>query len=131
MILDRINGDNKWHDAMQKELMALEKLNAWKFHLSHHKMLRDYQKALLCMIFDMKKEDVRRKARRVVGGHKIDSTHLESHSSIVQSMIMRMLLTMIAKENLKVMCRDVGNAFTNALTDEKLCAVAGKEFGEL
>ena len=27
LILDRINNDNKWCDAMQKELMALEKLN--------------------------------------------------------------------------------------------------------
>ena len=56
--MDRINGDNKWYDAMQKELMALEKLNAWKFHPSHHKMPRDYQKEPLRMIFDMKKEDM-------------------------------------------------------------------------
>ena len=56
LILDRINGENKWYDAIQKELIALEKLNVWKFHPSHHKMPREYQKGLLRVIFDIKKE---------------------------------------------------------------------------
>ena len=78
LLSDMINGDVKWCDAIQKELMALEKLNAWRFHLSHHKMPGEHQKAPLRMMFDIKKEDLRKKARHVVGGHKIDSDHLES-----------------------------------------------------
>ena len=62
--------------------------------------------------------------------HKIDSTYFESHSSLVQSISMTLLLTMAEKENLKVVCRDVGNAFPNAPTNEKAHAVAGEEFGE-
>ena len=37
---------------------------------------------------------------------------------------------MAKKKKLKVMCGDVGNAFSNALTNEKVYAVAGEEFGE-
>ena len=109
LILDRINGDNKWHDSMQKELMALEKLNVWKFHPSHHRMPKDYQKAPLRMIFDIKKEDMRRKSGYVVGGHKIDSERLESYSSVVQSMSIRLLSIMADKLKLKVICGNVGN----------------------
>ena len=45
LILDRINGGKKWCDATQKELMALEKLNAWKFYPRHHAIPKDFQKA--------------------------------------------------------------------------------------
>ena len=82
------------------------------------------------MIFNIKKEDMRRKARYMVGGHKIDSAHLESYSSVVQSISIRLLLTIAEKEKLKVMCGDVENAFLNALNNEKVHAVADKEFRE-
>ena len=129
-LLDKTNGDSKWHDAIQKELMALQKLNVWRFHLSNHKMSKECQKAPLRMIFDVKKEDLRRKARHVVGGHEIDSDHLEAYSSVVQSMSVRILLTLAHKHKLKVMSGDVGNAFPNAPTKEKVHAVAGEKFGE-
>ena len=128
LILDRINGDNKWYDAIEKELIVLEKFSIWKFHSSHYKILREYQKALLCMIFYIKKEDMRRKARYVVGGYKIDSAHLESYLLKVQSMRIRLLLTMTKKEKLKVMCRDAENTFPNVPMNEKVCAVSGEEF---
>ena len=71
------------------------------------------------LMFDVKKEDLRRKARLVVGGHVLDSSHLESCSSVVQSISVRMLLTIAAKKKLKVASGDVGNAFPHADTMEK------------
>ena len=59
-------------DAMQKELMALEKSNVCKFHPRHYEVSKKHQKAPLRMIFDLKKKDLRNKARHVVGGYKID-----------------------------------------------------------
>ena len=32
LLLDMINGDIKWCEATQKELIALEKLSTWIFH---------------------------------------------------------------------------------------------------
>ena len=45
-------------------------------------------------------------------------------------MSVRLLLTISHKHKLKVMCGDVGNAFPNAPTNEKVCAASGEEFGE-
>ena len=79
LLLDKINCDNKWHDYIQKESIALEKISTQKYHLTHYKIYKDYQKEPSCMIFDAKKEDLRRKSRDTVGGHIIYSTHLELH----------------------------------------------------
>ena len=92
--LDKTYGESKWRDAMKKEMMALENLSVWRFYPPGPRMGSDFQKAPLRMIFDMKKEDFRRKARHAVGGYKIDSSHIESFSSVVQSMSIRMMLTM-------------------------------------
>ena len=45
-------------------------------------MPEEHQKAPLRMMFDVKKEDLRRKARYVVGSRDIESDHLESCSSV-------------------------------------------------
>ena len=82
------------------------------------------------MIFDIKNEDLRRKARFVVSGYKVDSSHLEAYSSVVQSMSLRILLSIAQKQGIKVMSGDVGNAFPHAPTQEKVYTIAGEEFGK-
>ena len=62
-------------------MIALEKLNVWKCHPPGHRMGSKFQRAPLRMILDAKNEDGRRKDRHVVGGHVIDSFHIESFSS--------------------------------------------------
>ena len=74
---------------MQKEVMAFEKLNVWKCHPNRHKMSKECQKAHLRIIFDVNKEELRRKARHFMRFHNIDSEYLESCSSVVQSMSIR------------------------------------------
>ena len=49
---------------------------------------------------------------------------------MVQPVSVRILLTIAAKYGLKVVSRDVGNAFPHAEPLEKVCTVAGPEFGE-
>ena len=83
------------------------------------------------MIFDVKKEDFRRKARHVVGGHKINSSHVESFSSVTQSMSTRMMLNVAESCELKAMGGDFRNPFPHAPALQKACAVAGEEFGEM
>ena len=66
----------------------------------------------------------------VVGSHLIDSSHLENHSLVVQTMSVRILMTIAHKNGLRMMSGDVGNAFLHEPTQEKVFAIAGKEFGE-
>ena len=122
LLAEKVNGDTKWNDAINKEMMALEKLNAWKFHPPWYHIASNYQRAPLRMILDVKKEDKRQKARHVVGGQVINSSHLEFHCSVLQSTSARMLLTIVESCDLKVVGGGAGNAFPHALSLEKVCA---------
>ena len=75
----------------------------------------EFQQAPLRMIFDVKKEDSRCKARIMAGGHLIYSSHAESCSSTLQSMSIRMSLTMAESCNLNAMGGHTGSAFPYAL----------------
>ena len=82
------------------------------------------------MIFDVKKEDFRRKARLVAGGHVINSSMFESYSSVVQTNSLRLLQTVALNEDFKIITADIGNAFIQAFTKEKNWSRCGDEFGE-
>ena len=93
-------------------------------------MSKENQKVPFQMIFDVNKKYLRRKFRCVVGAHKIGSEHLESHSSVVQPMRIRLSLTMDHKHKLKIMCGVVSNEFPNAPANDKINAMDCEEFGE-
>ena len=82
------------------------------------------------MIFDVKQEDLRRKARLVAGGHVVESSMHESYSSVVQQRSIRLLETVALNEGLSFVTGDIGNAFVRADTKEQLYTIAGTEFGE-
>ena len=85
LILDQQNKNNAWAEAIYKEMSALSKAGVWEFKSPHYKTGKDYQYAPLTMIFDIKQEDLRRKARLVAGGHVVDSSMYELYSSVVQT----------------------------------------------
>jgi hypothetical protein len=65
----------------------------------------------------------------VCGGHVI-KTDLNTYASTVKSLTSVQLINLIATANkLEVLCGDVGNAFVNAYTREKVFTTAGPEFG--
>ena len=82
------------------------------------------------MIFDVKSEDLRRKARMVAGGHVVDATMFESYASVVHTRSIRLLMTVAVNHNIPFVTGDIGNAFVQAKTKEKIYSIAGKEFGQ-
>ena len=94
---DREAGNNKWAEAIAKEMNNLNRLNVFKHHPSHKLFPKEegWQKAPLRMIFDIKNKDQRCKARLVIGGHKVDSTGCNVNSSQVDDMSV-LLLFLIA-----------------------------------
>jgi len=105
---------------MAKEMAGLNTANCFKYYPGHHKFGKEYQYAPLRMIFDVKKEDFRRKARLVAGGHVINSSMFESYSSVVQTNSLRLLQTVALNEDFKIITADIGNAFIQAFTKEKI-----------
>ena len=111
-------------------MAALDKAGVFQYKSSIYHIPNGYQYAPLRIIFEVKQEDLRRKARMVAGGHVVDSTMYESYSSVVQTMTLRFLQTVVVNQNLKVVTGDIGNAFVHALTNEKIWTKAGPEFGK-
>ena len=82
------------------------------------------------MIFDIK-QDGRHKSRLVAGGHLLDVLDHNVYSSTVKGISVRILHVIAHKAGLKQLVGDVGNAYVNADTNEKVYARAGPEFGAL
>ena len=66
------------------------------------------------MIYEVKQQDLRRKARLVVGGHVIDSSMHTTYSSNIESISVRLLMLIVAKTGLNFMAANVANAFITA-----------------
>lgn len=71
------------------------------------------------MIFDIKQQDMRYKARLVVGGHVIDSSDYTTYSSIIENISVRLLFLAAAHQGLGIMTGDIVNAFPAAPCAEK------------
>ena len=110
----------------------LDRLNVFKYHSSDKEFPKEagWQKAPLRMIFDIKNEDQRYKARLVIGGHKVDSSDYNTYSSQVDSISVLLLFLLAEHTNLSIMTCDVSNAFVTAPNSEKVWAVAGDQFGD-
>jgi hypothetical protein len=81
------------------------------------------------MIFDVKMEDFRRKARLVAGGHVTKAPALITYASVVTHETVRIALMIAALNDLEVKSGDVLNAYLTATTTEKIWTVLGPEWG--
>jgi hypothetical protein len=82
------------------------------------------------MIFDVKMEDFRRKARFVAGGHTTYTPHEMTYESVVSRESVRVSLTLAALNDLDVKMADIENTYLTAPLTEKVWTVLGPEFGD-
>jgi hypothetical protein len=127
--LDAKNGNTFWRDAIKLEIDSLVNLECFDFHSANYHPGEDFQWTTLTMIFDVK-QDLRRKARLVAGGHLVDSLDNDVYSSTVKGISVRLLHVIAHKQKLDLLCGDVGNAYVNSYTNEKVYSRCGPEFGE-
>jgi hypothetical protein len=128
--LDEQNGDTMWGEAIKREIDTLMELKCFDFKAPGYNPGPDFQLTKLHCVYDVK-HDLRRKARLVAGGHLIDvPTDVQIYSSQVKPISVKLLHVISHKMGLKQLCGDIGNAYVNAYTSEKVYAVAGNEFGE-
>ena len=125
---DRKNGNKAWYEAIEKEIGTLQAMKCFEF-FGPRDIPKGYQFAPLRMVFAVK-SDLRRKARLVVGGHVVDASGHDTRSTVVKGISVRLLHLIADRDKLNVLCGDVGNAFINAPTKEKVYSRAGPEFGD-
>jgi hypothetical protein len=80
------------------------------------------------MIFNVKC-DLTRKARYVAGGHWMQPTLQLTHSSVVTRESICIAFLIAALNDLEILSADIGSAYLQAPTREKVHTTAGPEFG--
>ena len=136
MRLDKENGNTHWQDAMDLELTQIHEYKVFrdtgkaKFHNGKVVTPDGFQKIRVHFIYAVK-HDGRFKARLVADGHLTKEPVESIYSGVVSLRSLRMVVFLSQLNNLEIWGADVGNAYLEAYTDEKLCIMAGPEFKEL
>ena len=126
--MDRANGNTLWQDAVKKEMTNVEV--AFKFLDEHGARVPIGFKKITChLIYDVK-FDLTRKARYVGGGHLTSVPACMTYSSVVSRDSVRIMFLIAALNDLNVEMCDIGNAYLNAETRERIWFVAGNEWGD-
>lgn len=125
--LDRANGNTLWQDATRKEMKNVE--IAFQFTDHGTKPPPGFREITCHLVFDVK-FTLDRKARYVAGGHRTEVPASMTYSSVVSRDSVRIMLLVAALNDLEMKMCDIGNAYLQAETREKLWFKAGAEWGD-
>ena len=134
--LDKENSNTHWQDAMDLELTQIHEYKVFKdigkaqFHNGKVVTPDGFQKIRVHFVYAVK-HGGRFKARLVADGHLTKEPVESIYSGVVSLRSLRMVVFLSQLNDLEIWGADVGNAYLEAYTDEKLCIIAGPEFKEL
>ena len=128
--LDKENGNTLWQDAMEKEIGQINEYKVYRSLGQGAEVPPGYQLIPVRMVFDVK-QTLQRKARLVARGDKTTPPADAVYSGVASLRSLRIVCFLAELNGLKLTGGDVGNAYLEAYTKEKVCFRAGPEFGEL
>ena len=111
MRIDAEAGNRAWQEAVEKEVNALVMHGCIDFKTPNYKAPSDYQYCRLHFVYDIK-SDLRYKARLVCNGNLVDPRGLSTQATVVKTISVRLLDVIASSQELRVLCGDIGNAFT-------------------
>ena len=130
VFIDEKNGNTKWQDAEQLEIAQLFEYDTFKDLGKGTPIPKGYQKIPCHMVYAVK-HDGRHKARMVAGGHRTETPIDSTYSSVVSLPGLRMVTFLAELNEMELWGTDIGNAYLESYTEEKVCFIAGGEFGDL
>ena len=138
MQFDSENINSKWYDAIKLEMESMLEYKVFKKWdkaiLDKHKKVMDsnkgYHRIKVHVVLAVK-FDGRHKSRLVADGNLTPEPVENMYSGIVSLRNLRLVIFLGKLNNLDIWGADIGNAYLEAFTDEKLYIVAGPEFQEL
>ena len=128
--LDERHGNTKWQDATDLEMTQLHEYNTFKDLGKGAGKPDGYKQIRVHLVYDVK-HDGRHKARLVADGHLTDVPIDSVYSGVVSLRGLRLIVFLAELNELELWSTDIGNAYLEAETNEKVVIRAGPEFGEL
>ena len=107
--IDKDEGNDDWNAARLKEINKLLAMRFGQLCPKEWTPPQGFKHYLLHFYYELK-HDLRKKARLVSGGNRIDSFVHQTSSSMVRLARIRLLLVIAAANNLKVRTGDIENA---------------------
>ena len=130
-LLDKMNGNTKWDDAIETELRALHEERSCVEKLKDKSKIPNGCKHVpLSWVFAVK-FDLRHRARCVAGGHVTDDPEQDVHSGIVDLETAKVALVAAILTQLQIVAADISSAYIQAFTIEKIHTIAGPEWSLL
>ena len=130
VFIDEKNGNTKWQDSEELEIRQLKEYQTFKSIGLNAPVPEGYTKIPCHIIYDCK-HCGRHKSRFVAGGHRTKAPTSSVYSGVVSLQGIRMVTFLAELNDLELWGTDIGNAYLESYTTEKVCFTAGKEFGEL
>ena len=130
MKIDTLNGDTRWADSEALEVSQLNDYESFKILGYKAAVPEGYTKIKCHFVYDIK-HCGKFKSRFVAGGHMTDEPAESVYSGVVSIPGIRMVTFLAELNELELWAADVGNAYLESVTKEKVCFEAGPEFGEL
>jgi hypothetical protein len=114
---------------MKSEIDSLNEFNTFKDH-GKIAYVNGYKRIVVHSVFAVR-HDMRHRARLVAGNHLTNPTSEGSYSGVVSLRSLRIALVSAELNALQVVVGDVSSAYLEAYTQERVCFMAGPEFGNL
>ena len=129
--LDERNKNTRWQEATQLEMTQIDEYETFTDlgHKSVAKVPDGYKKIRVHLVYAVK-HDGRHKARLVADGHLTEVPTESVYSGVVSLRGFRLVLFLAELNGLELWATDIGSAYLEAKTNEKVYIIAGPEFGE-
>ena len=128
MEFDKANGNTKWRDCTDLELTQIDDYDTFLDKGPDWTPDAGYKKITVHLVYAVK-HDGRHKARLVAGGHLTQTPVDSVYSSVVSLRGIRMLTFLAEHNDMELWATDIGNAYLESFTKEKVYIKAGPEFG--
>src|SRR5687767_2171592 len=127
--MDHRNDNINWQDAVDLEMEQLDEYDTFIDYGLNAAPPPDNKKIKVHLVFDVK-HDSRHKARLVADGHLTDIPVDSIYFGVVSLHGLRLIIFLAELNKLNLWSMDIGNAYLEAKTLEKVYIVTGPEFKE-